>query len=189
MLIGALILAVAAGLLAGGKLKNLSYLQLRGAWLVLGALFLQAVLSWMAARGSGIGPRWVGPLLHVLSYVLLLAFTWVNRSLPGVRVLAAGVFLNGLVIALNGGLMPVAPWALPPGDIASLARGVGIHGLMSAGTRLTALADRFYLTLPGLGRWLFSVGDVLIDLGAFWLVFRSLRSFSSPGTTGKGISG
>ncbi|KLU59442.1 hypothetical protein CEB3_c44280 [Peptococcaceae bacterium CEB3] len=187
MLIGALVLAVVVGLLAGGKLKNLSYLPLRGAWLVLGALFLQAVLSWTAAKGLGIGPRWVGPLLHILSYVLLLAFTWVNRSLPGVRVLAAGVFLNGLVIAVNGGLMPVAPGVLPPWDIARLAKGVGIHGLMSARTRLTFLSDRFYLAAPVLGRQLFSVGDVLIDVGAFWLVFRSLRAFS--GTEEKGVSG
>lgn len=186
MFIGSLVLAIVVGLLSGGKLRNLTHIELQGAWLVLGALFLQAVLSWTAAKGLGLGSHWTGPVLHILSYILLLIFALINRSLPGVRPLSAGIFLNGLVITFNQGLMPVDPKVLPPWDIARLTKGEGIHGLMSATSRLTFLADRFYAAIPGLGQQLFSAGDVLIDIGAFLLVFRSLRSGSHLKTAGKG---
>lgn len=188
MLIGSLILAFIVGLLTGGKLRNLSHLQLRSAWLVPGALFLQAILFWTAAKGISLGVHWLGPVLHILSYILLLTFTLLNRSLPGLRPLTAGIFLNGLVIAFNQGLMPVDPKVLPAADVAHLTKGEGIHGLMSATSRLTILADRFYAAIPGLGQQLFSVGDVLIDIGIFLLVFRSLRSDSDLKTSEKHLA-
>ena len=50
-------------------------------------------------RGGGCARR--------LSYVLLLAFVWVNRRLPAAPLLLLGLTLNLVVIGLNGG-MPVS---------------------------------------------------------------------------------
>ncbi|MCO5385982.1 MAG: DUF5317 domain-containing protein [Desulfosporosinus sp.] len=43
-------------------------------------------------------------------------------------------------------------------------------------THLSFLADRFYLDILGLKKQMFSVGDILIDIGVFFLVFKTMVS-------------
>lgn len=175
MLIETLILALIVGFLRGGKISRLGELVLRDSWLVPVALLIQGGLYWAAVHGIGFGPSWLLQLLGTGSYFLLLFFTFRNISLPGMRWLTFGILLNTLVIALNGGVMPVDPLFLPEQSRKALLEGVGTHGLMTSLTRLSFLADRFYLAIPGLGKQVFSVGDVLIDIGIFLLVYKTQK--------------
>jgi len=174
MLIETLLLALFISFLRGGKLSRLGELVLREFWLVPLALLIQSGVYWAAVRGIGLGPSWASPVLDTGSYFLLLFFTLRNRSLPGMRWLTLGILLNTIVISLNGGLMPVDPSFLPEASREALLAGQGTHGLMTSMTQLSFLADRFYLDIPGLQKQVFSVGDVVIDIGCFLLVNKTM---------------
>lgn len=114
----------------------------------------------------------------VISQVLLLVFAWFNHRQPGFCLLGLGLALNLLVIILNGGLMPISPEMvgklLPNAapdtwEIGSrLERSKDIV-LPITETWLWLLSDRFLLTLPS--RVAFSLGDVFVATGAFWLLW------------------
>jgi len=71
--------------------------------------------------------------------------------------------------------MPVDPSFLPEANRKALLAGQGTHGLMTSATYLRFLADRFYLSVLGLDKQVFSVGDSLIDIGIFLLVFKTMK--------------
>lgn len=174
MLIGALIIALLAGLFKGGKLRNLAEMALKSVWLVILAFAIQTGVYLTAVKGVGLGPAWLPPILHTGSYFLLLVFVLRNFHVPGVRILGLGILLNALVIGLNGGLMPVDSTYLPDESRNALLAGQGTHGLLTEDSVLGFLADRLFLSVPGLGRQLFSIGDVFIDIGTFILVYDTM---------------
>lgn len=178
MLLESIVLAILIGFLTGGNLNPLLEVPMKKVGLLLFGALLQAVAFWSVKSNLDLGPSWVIPILHSFSYGFLLGFTGLNRSLSGIRIVAIGIFLNALVIILNGGLMPVESTFLPEASRQLLQAGTGTHGLMTEATRLRFLADIFYADLPGLGKQLFSVGDVLIDLGMGIFIVKQMRKKS-----------
>ncbi|MCJ7749686.1 MAG: DUF5317 domain-containing protein, partial [Armatimonadetes bacterium] len=106
MLLDAAVLCIVVGLLAGGRLGRLKALDLRAPWVFILAAAVQVGLMIAGARGTAFGAG-VAPALYVLTFVLVLLGIWANRRLPGMWVVGAGVLLNLVVIAANGGSMPV----------------------------------------------------------------------------------
>ncbi|MCB8817185.1 DUF5317 domain-containing protein [Desulfosporosinus shakirovi] len=176
MLIEALILALIISLLWGGKINRLGQLVLRESWLVPVALIIQSGLYWAAVREVGLDSSWLVQSLGTGSYFLLLFFTWRNRTCPGMSWITLGILLNTIVIGVNGGVMPVDRFFLPEESRKALLEGQGTHGLMTSMTHLSFLADRFYLDILGLKKQMFSVGDILIDIGVFFLLFKTMVS-------------
>ena len=108
-------------------------------------------------------PGVVAPVLHVLTYVVVIGFLWVNRTLPHIAVVAAGAASNGVTIALNGGVLPasaraVSAAALDP-HMAFANSAVVAHPV------LPWLGDVFAWPAPLPLANTFSVGDVLIAVG------------------------
>jgi len=104
-----------------------------------------------------------------------------------------GLALNLLVITLNGGLMPIDPetvMQLAPGAPANgwqIGQRLGTTKdivLPDAATHLCWLADRFTLSVPMPHPWrvVFSLGDVLIAIGAFSLLWALGREPSARKT-------
>ncbi len=147
---------------------------MRQSWLVPVALLIQSGLYWAAVREVGLGSSWPVQLLGTGSYFLLLFFTWRNRACPGMLWVTLGIFLNTVVIGMNGGVMPVDPLFLSEESRKALLDGQGTHGLLTSMTHLSLLADRFYIDILGFKKQVFSVGDILIDIGVFILVFRTM---------------
>jgi hypothetical protein len=98
-------LAIVVGFLAGGSLAPFQRLQIHWWGAAMAGLALQGV-----PFTSELG-RSVGPIILLASYGLLLAFAWVNRRLPALWLVIAGLAMNLLVIGVNGG-MPVSAGAL-----------------------------------------------------------------------------
>jgi hypothetical protein len=148
--------------LARGRLGALGDLRLRHGWLALAGIGVQ-ILIISVFPGA---PELVSEGVHMLSYLLLGAFAWVNRRIPGVPVILLGGLLNFVAIAANGGVMPADP------DIAVKMEGEG--GFVNSGgmddANLLFLGDIF--ATPS---WfplynVYSVGDAVIVLGVLVLL-------------------
>ncbi len=164
-----IIAAVVTGWLGGGRLSNLSVIPLRKQELMILALLLQAALN----VGGSSGPRWlpaVAPTIHILSYLLLFYVIYDQLHIPGMRAAGAGIGLNFLVIAANGGRMPAQFERI----MATESQWHSLtHVLLDSQTHLAWLGDVMYLSWPR--QMLFSIGDVLVWSGVFWLVASGMR--------------
>lgn len=118
----------------------------------------------------------------IFSQILLLWFTWLNRSLPGMPVLMIGLGCNLAVILANGGFMPLPLEAAERFVSPDVLSGLVLGGRISHASKdillkessiwLPWFADRF-ISPAGLSyRFAFSTGDVLIAIGAFLLLVR-----------------
>jgi len=181
-----LLIAILSGLTAGyirARISKHTYqaISLQHSWLVFLAYISQFLAFYLPATRTLIGNQWVSYIL-VGSQVMLIIFAWINRKLPGFWLLGLGLLLNFTVILLNGGWMPLPPEnarrLLPPGS--SITLNIGDRAgfgkdmvLPKEQTRLWFLGDIFmlpdFLNYP----LAFSIGDILISAGAFWLL-RSL---------------
>jgi hypothetical protein len=169
MLIGAaLLFCILSVPLTGGRLSRLADLEFRRAWLALAAIVVQVlIISILPGVGQDLSEQ-----IHLASYLLLGAFLVVNRHVPGLLVIAAGGALNFAAIATNGGVMPADPDAIAAAGIPQNATEFA-NSAPADGAPLGFLGDVFHT--PG---WLpihnvFSVGDLVIVLGAFLLLHRA----------------
>lgn len=150
---------------------------IRFTWLVFLAFIPQFVAVYLPATRSSLPDGWAAACI-IGSQVLLLAFCGLNYRIPGIALLASGLAANLLVIAANGGFMPISPETasrLVPAEMLEAFELGSRFGwkdilLLPETTRLAFLSDR--LLLPD---WFpyqvaFSLGDVLIAMGAFWLM-------------------
>jgi hypothetical protein len=91
-----------------------------------------------------------------------------NRRILGAQVVALGMVLNLVAILSNGGRMPATPAAM---EAAGLDFAVKHNSVAAAEPNVPWLVDRFaapeWVPLTNV----FSVGDVVIAIGAFVLVF------------------
>jgi hypothetical protein len=189
-LVATLAVALVAGWVRGGRLRNVAELQLRYAWLPLSLFLLQAILVLFPVIESERMWR-LGPLVLVSSYAALVAFLFLNRSLPGAKLILLGTALNLSVVLANGGYMPVTPEALQRSghEDRVVVRGDGVYVLGSkdvvldlAQTRLWPLSDILGIPKEAPFSASFSLGDVAVALGAFVLVYQAvLGQAADPG--------
>jgi hypothetical protein len=159
--------AMLAGFLRGGQLDGVASAAVRLPALLLAGFALQV----LAALAGTLG--WLSGAVTALQMCALAAlgvFTLLNLRLPGMRLLAAGVLLNLIVLGVNGG-MPVTRGALArAGHAVSVPAGVrpdAEHVLVDGSTLLRPLADVW--AVRPLGQ-VVSVGDVAQFAGLFLLV-------------------
>ena len=172
MFIEVIAAALLIGLISGGKFSNLGRLSFRYVYAIFGAYLLQVGIDFLSPRYG----FWGYPYLHILSYLILFFALVGNRKFPGMYLILAGTLLNFVVIAINGGLMPVRADIIPPEAAAMLATGHGGgHGLLTGATRWGFLADVFFISLLN-QKQLISIGDMVIDIGVLVLIILGMRN-------------
>ena len=177
-----LLAALLLGLLAGWGLarrqgRPYRAPPLRHPWLAAVAFLPQLVLGTVPGVQERVPAQFAAAILPA-SLAIFFLFGWLNRGAAGMPVLLAGLVLNLAVITANGGWMPISPEMasqLPGGSAPDAAIPGSRFGdkdilLRPEDTRLEFLADRF--TLPDWIRYrvAFSLGDMLVAAGAFWLL-------------------
>jgi hypothetical protein len=97
-----------------------------------------------------------------------------NRKNPGFLLILIGVFLNFLVMALNGGRMPVsldAASVLDPGYIEVLKESLyAKHTMLTSSTYLGFLGDVIPISDPYPRTQIISIGDIIMNIGIFFFI-------------------
>jgi hypothetical protein len=122
--------------------------------------------------------NWTVVVFMFASQIVLLGFVWFNRRILGMSILLCGVVLNLAVMAANGGFMPISPQTasrlVSKGELRDAQSGSRFGAkdilLRPQDTRFEQLADRFLPPIWFPYQVAFSLGDVFIALGVFWLL-------------------
>ncbi len=198
ILVFAVVVSVLVGLLRGGRLGRLADLRIAYGWLALAAVALQYPLVYnLVGSAAIIGVPLAVPMMAVSS-LLVLGVVWANRRLPGVPLVGLGLLANLVVMACNGGWMPMSPealaamghlsWVTPQGDVPKVWGSKNVM-LPRAETRLWWLSDVFVLAAPFPVPAVFSIGDVLVALGLFWLLQQALLGRCAPAGARSAVRG
>lgn len=175
MLLGAIVLGLVAGLLTGGSIGRLASVHLRYIWLIFAALAIRAGID--LATGAGLTPPdGLRILMLTLAYALLVVGLAANRGYPGILLALVGVMSNGLVVLVNGGLMPIWEPSLIAAGFTTADVNPSLHILLPATLdvsfllHLGPLSDVVPIPLP-IVRNVASIGDVFLSAGLAFFLF------------------
>jgi hypothetical protein len=161
LLVVVALLSLATVVAGRGHIGALADVRLRGTGLVAIALGAQVVVvSVIPGELDGIHAP-----VHLATYVLLAAFLWLNRAIPGMVLVALGAGANALVIFANAGVMPASPRALAIAGLPPEKPGEFANSAVVDGPALGWLGDIFAVPASWPASNVFSIGDVLIALG------------------------
>jgi hypothetical protein len=195
----AVAIAIVLGFLTGGGVSGISQVRLRYPWLLFAALFVQiAIFSQLLGQYAFI--HRVGPYIHIATLLTTLFVMWQNAHIPGMKVIMLGAALNLIVIAANGGFMPATRSALEEsGRIEILEpdeqRAAGDRPVLSNSriknddTNLWWLGDVWAVPdrLPASN--VYSIGDVVLAIGAGIAIVRVMHLGKGPRAEGRRLRG
>ncbi len=172
MVFDGILISILVGFFRKGNLKFLTKPLFKWGWIFPILLVVQFLIfnfqndiDWIAQ---------VSPWIFMSIYIIGLIFLWKNRTLKGFNFILIGVFLNFIVMFLNGGRMPVSEEAavvLDPLYIDALKTELyGKHMLLTESTRLPFLGDIIPITSPYPKDQVISIGDVIMNIGIFLFI-------------------
>lgn len=185
IVLAAVALMVAAVPVTGGSLRAFAHLRLRFVWLIWVCLLVQVLAGLVAAQMRSAE---VAALLHVATFAPAGFFIWANRQLPGALVMAFGGALNLAAIAANGGVMPARPAAWSAAGLPDVSDEVYANSMPLPDATLWFLGDVFFIPDGWPLANVFSIGDVLLVVGAGYLAHRWCRRGDLTGTRANAIA-
>jgi hypothetical protein len=171
-------IGVASALWSMDRIKRMAQLELRHIWMV-----------WVGFATQIIVFQWVGryltettvELIHVATYVILIAFIARNRHIPGSWMIALGSACNFVAIVANGGSMPAAR-----GAVETAGRKIPAAAFQNSKAlsdpNLLFLGDVFAVPAGWPLANVFSIGDILIVIGGTYLAHRWCAQRPAPDT-------
>lgn len=160
----AILIAVVIVPLTHGRFDRLARLRFARPWLFVTGVGIQIALEFVPIPRDRFED--LGVALLLASYVAILAFCISNIRMRGMELIAIGIALNALVIALNVGM----PYRVADG----LTRETTVkHRPLRPGDVATVLADRITVGAPVSAA--ISVGDIVLALGIVELAYAGSR--------------
>lgn len=161
--------------LARGRFSRLAAQEPRGVWVAVAGLALQILVISILPEGD----ETVHTAVHLSSYLLVGWVVFANRHVPWLWLVGLGGLMNFVAIAANGGVMPASASAAEAAGIESVP-GEFVNSQVLPDPNLLFLGDVFGSTLPWpLPNNVFSVGDVVMAVGAFLLLHTVCASLLS----------
>lgn len=173
MVFDGIFIGLIVGLIRGGfrhGLHQFSKIRLKGGWIFPVLLIIQLIIFKFQDNSDILAAA--SNYVFMIIYIVGMMFLWLNRDLKGFGSILAGVFLNFLVMAVNGGRMPVSLQAasvLDPYFVDMLKNGTVItkHFLLDDSTLLPFLGDIIPLSPPYPRTQAISIGDIVMNIGIF----------------------
>lgn len=171
-----------------GRLEFNRAIHLRGLAFIFVALLMQIVEVYGSDSFNPAERLAIRAALLMVSLLCLLLVIVLNWAYRAIRLLGLGLGLNGLVMMLNGGFMPITPEmlvligqrslvsTLEPGNFVDRSKDILLY---ASQTRLWFLSDIFPIPPIGVA---FSIGDVFVAIGLFLLIQQLLSHRRSAGT-------
>ncbi len=178
-----IITSIIIGLLRGGELEKIFNISIKGVLIFAIALFLRLGVWALDLIGISVVSIY-SPYLIIISYFLLIYVSIRNLKLPGFKYIILGLLLNTFVIVLNGGSMPVLVKKeiienINPASFLK-AKSRVVHSLMNNNTLFAFLGDVITMPKPFPDTSLISVGDILILVGLFVLIQKTMMKEDNP---------
>lgn len=172
MVFDGIILSIIVGFFRKGTLRPLASLKLKWGWMFPLLLLIEMFVFIFQNDSKLLGQA--SAAIYMVVYVLGLVFLFLNRKNEGFLLIFVGVFLNFLVMIINGGRMPVsgeAATVLNPEYVQALKDGLyAKHELMAQTTNLKFLGDIIPLSKPYPRTQIISIGDVIMNIGIFLFI-------------------
>lgn len=169
MVYDGLLIAILVGFIRGGSLKGFAEIRFKMGWVFPMLLLFQLCIFYFQNK-----IEWVGGISQysfMAVYVIGLIFLWINRFHAHFMFIFAGVLLNFIVMAVNGGRMPVSGEAalyLDPYYLETLKNSLyAKHTLATDTTIFPFLGDIIPLRAPYPREQVISIGDVVMNIGGF----------------------
>lgn len=172
MVFDGIIFSLIVGFLRKGNLRALAQLKLKWGWIFPLLLVVELTVFMFQNDSKFLGQ--ISGSIYIVVYVLGLLFLFMNRKNPGFMLILIGVFLNFLVMVINGGRMPVSVEAaavLDPGYIEALKDSLyAKHTMLNSSTYLGFLGDVIPISDPYPRTQIISIGDILMNIGIFFFI-------------------
>ncbi|WP_419955622.1 DUF5317 domain-containing protein [Neobacillus niacini] len=172
MVFDGILISFIVGLLRKGNLKAFSQLNLKWGWVF--PLLLVVQLTVFTLQNDSVFLGQLSGSIYIVVYIIGLVFLFLNRKNPGFILIFIGVFLNFLVMVLNGGRMPVSVEAaavLDPGYIQALKDGLyAKHAMLTTESNLGFLGDVIPISDPYPRTQIISIGDIIMNIGIFYFI-------------------
>lgn len=174
-----IILALIIGKLRGGQFQKLENLYIKG-WYILVLSFSIEIISLLIVTKTNSKMNKLVEnnfsYIHIFIYSLLIIGLCMNYKERGLRITLIGSILNFLPLALNNGKMPVAINALKNANLYNQLNllsdnRIMTHTLVSESTKLNFLGDIIAISKPYPFPKIISIGDILISVGLFILIY------------------
>jgi len=162
-------LGIALGLVLGGGMAGLATLRFRWARLAVAGLLVQVVLF------TETGDRLAGaasPAIYVGSTLAVFLAVLRNLRRTGMPIVALGALSNLAAIVANGGAMPADPAALATAGLPATDH---MNSVVLADPVLRPLTDIFALPEGMPFANVYSIGDVLIAAGIVVVIVAAMR--------------
>jgi hypothetical protein len=188
-LLYAVVVGLIVGLLLGGRPDGLARLQILWAPLIAVGMAIQAVLfAEPVARVVGD----LGPIVYLVSTLLVLAAVVRNWRLAGLPLVAIGAISNQVAILANGGFMPASAAALAAQGRTEAT--VYSNSALVSDPVLAPLTDIFAMPTWIPMANVFSIGDVLLGVGVAMAIVVAMRAGAvtppvATATSARGASG
>jgi hypothetical protein len=184
VLLGGIVFGLILGLLTGGRLEHIGSVRLRWPALIFLAVLVRYGAEILLTRGFEPALA-VQPILLVGASILLLVGLWANRQLPGMAIAFVGVASNAIVLAVNGGRMPIWAASLSAAGFGPADVSPAIHTILPASldtsfvVHLGPFADVIPIPLPLIAN-VASIGDVVIAFGLAFFLFAIVQQAPEP---------
>lgn len=179
MLVEFVVLGTIIGWLRGGRLGRVADVPIRLSWLILAAFGLQIILS--HSLGLFDWPRELVLTLLLVSFLALigvLVYNYLTWKEWAMLLMALGLLLNFLVIAVNGG-MPVSVELTERYQSTEALQRLKedpdlLHVPLTDGSSLSFLADVIPIPPPYPASGIISLGDIVLAIGVLLFVQRAM---------------
>lgn len=179
MVYDGIVISIIVGLIRGGSFRSFADLRLKNGWIFPVLLLVQIFIFSFQSRLPWVES--ISEYVFLGVYVIGLYFLWVNRHHAGFITIMIGVLLNFIVMAVNGGRMPVsleAATILDPYFAQIIQEGVyAKHQLLTDTTWFGFLGDIIPITKPYPRDQVISIGDVIMNVGIFIFILNLMMSW------------